>query len=99
MHVLMLPKAHQAAYWGDIQEMKQLMDGGADLNERRYVDEHAHVITTRRPGLQHMITPLNIALWRGNLDVAKLLLSSESRKTNVYFQVNFCGSGRNRLKK
>lgn len=66
--------------------MKELIDGGADLNEEADVlrPEDARSYE-RRPSM----TPLNVALWRGKLDVAELLMSSESRKNDVCFQVNY----------
>lgn len=83
--MLRLPRAHQAAYWGNAEEMTELIRGGADLNEDAELLVPEDVNYVRRPKM----TPLNVALLRGKLEIVEILLSSDSRNRYVCSQMNF----------
>lgn len=54
---------HDAVFWGDVAKVPELLEQGADVNSRDNYGE----------------TPLHKAAYRGEIEVAKLLLSLQKR--------------------
>ncbi|KAL8561282.1 hypothetical protein ACOMHN_047137 [Nucella lapillus] len=76
------PPAHQAAYSGSAQRLKQLLESGADPNATL-----AQAVTLLDSGELHPTgsTPLHLAVWSRDRECVKLLLShgADCRVTNA----------------
>lgn len=62
-----MPQLHRAAYCGELEEVQRLIKAGAIANElfdTGLVDGYVGNCPT---------SPLAIAVWKGNLDIAELL--------------------------
>lgn len=62
-----MPPLHRAAYRGELEEVKRLVEAGANANEPFRTG------LVKGDGEFWETSPLAIAVWKGNLDVAKFL--------------------------
>lgn len=67
---LRMPELHNAAYRGDLKDTELLLEAGADAMEKFFTG----LVEESFQGLCSKATsPLAIAIWKGKLEVAKLL--------------------------
>lgn len=68
-----MPDLHSAAYRGDLKAAEKLLEAGADPKETFCT----HLVEGFGLDLHRRATsPLAIAIWKGELDVAKLLATN-----------------------
>lgn len=83
---LRMPDLHNAAYRGDLKETERLLKAGADTMEKFCTG----LVEEGFQGLRSEATsPLAIAIWKGELEVAKLLATNMPNVNVSLFLVFF----------